>query len=55
MVVDIAKEVDGVVKDFKTVQKKATGVFGFLTQIFGKKEKVAPVEVVQPKKKKKRR
>ena len=53
LVVDAAKEIDGIVKDVKTVQKKASGVFGFLTQIFGKKEEVAPVEVVQPKKKKK--
>ena len=51
LVVDAAKEIDGIVKDVKAVQKKASGVFGFLTQIFGKKEEVAPVEVVQPKKK----
>ena len=52
LVVDAAKEIDGIVKDVKSVQKKASGVFGFLTQIFGKKEEVAPVQaVVQPKKK----
>jgi hypothetical protein len=34
IVTDIAKEVDGVVKDFKTVEKKAKGLFGFLTSLF---------------------
>lgn len=34
LVVDAAKEIDGVVKDFKAVEKKAKGLLGFLTQIF---------------------
>jgi len=38
IVTDIAKEVDGVVKDVKTVQKKAKGLLGFLSAVFGKKE-----------------
>ena len=47
IVTDIAKEVDGVVKDVKTVQKKAKGLLGFLSAVFGKKEEVQP-EVAQP-------
>jgi hypothetical protein len=42
IVTDIAKEVDGVVKDVKTVQKKAKGLLGFLTAIFGSKEEIKP-------------
>ena len=38
LVVDAAKELDGLVKDAKAVQKKAKGIFGFLTAVFGKKE-----------------
>ena len=38
IVTDIAKEVDGIVKDVKTVQKKAKGLLGFLSAVFGKKE-----------------
>jgi hypothetical protein len=34
LVVDAAKEIDGVVKDLKAVEKKAKGLFGFLSQIF---------------------
>ena len=37
-VVDAAKELDGLAKDAKAVQKKAKGIFGFLTAVFGKKE-----------------
>jgi len=54
IVTDIAHEVDGVVKDVKTVQKKAKGLLGFLGALFGEKEK--PKEEVQApvvKKKKK--
>ena len=40
IVTDIAKEVDGVVKDVKNVQKKAKGLFGFLTSIFGAKDEI---------------
>ena len=57
LVVDAAKEIDGVVKDVKNVQKKANGLFGFLTALFGKKEekiaenlqKVAPKSVKKKK------
>jgi len=54
IVTDITHEVDGVVKDVKTVQKKAKGLLGFLDALFGEKEK--PKEEVQApivKKKKK--
>ena len=54
IVTDIAHEVDGVVKDVKTVQKKTKGLLGFLGALFGEKEK--PKEEVQApivKKKKK--
>jgi len=54
IVTDIAKEVDGVVKDVKTVQKKAKGLLGFLSAVFGKKEEVQP-EVAQPVKKVKKK
>jgi len=37
-VVDAAKELDGLAKDAQAVQKKAKGLFGFLTAVFGKKE-----------------
>jgi len=54
IVVDIAKEVDGVVKDVKDVQKKAKGLFGFLTSLFGKPEEVK-TEAAQPVKKVKKK
>jgi len=54
IVADIAHEVDGVVKDVKAVQKKAKGLLGFLSAVFGKKEKVQP-EVAQPVKKVKKK
>ena len=38
LVVDATKELDGLAKDAKAVQKKAKGLFGFLTAVFGKKE-----------------
>ena len=41
-VTDIAKEVDGVIKDVKTVQKRTKGLFGFLKSIFGVEEKITP-------------
>ena len=56
IVADIAHEVDGVVKDVKDVQKKAKGLFGFLTAVFGKKEVVTlPPEQKQAKKVKKKK
>jgi hypothetical protein len=56
IVVDIAHEVDGVVKDVKDVQKKAKGLFGFLTSVFGKKEVVTlPPKEKQVKKTKKKK
>jgi len=54
IVTDIAKEVDGVVKDVKAVQKKAKGLLGFLTSVFGKKEEEQP-QVAQPAKKVKKK
>jgi hypothetical protein len=54
IVVDAAKEIDGIVKDVKSIQKKSKGLFGFLTSVFGKKEEVQP-EVVQPVKKVKKK
>jgi len=54
IVVDIAHEVDGVVKDAKAVQKKAKGLLGFLTSVFGKKEEEQP-QVAQPAKKVKKK
>ena len=54
IVVDIAHEVDGVVKDAKAVQKKAKGLLGFLTSVFGKKEEEQP-QVAQPTKKAKKK
>jgi hypothetical protein len=53
-VIDVAKEVDGVVKDVKAVQKRAKGLFGFLSAVFGKKEEEQP-QVAQPKKVKKKK
>lgn len=54
IVTDIAKEVDGVVKDVKTVQKKATGLLGFLGSLFGEKEKPKE-EIIAPVVKKKKK
>ena len=54
IVVDIAHEVDGVVKDAKAVQKKAKGLLGFLTSVFGKKEEEEP-KASQPVKKVKKK
>jgi len=54
IVTDIAHEIDGVVKDVKTVQKKAKGLLGFLSAVFGKKDEVQP-EVAQPTKKVKKK
>jgi len=54
IVTDIAKEVDGVVKDVKSVQKKAKGLLGFLSSVFSKKEEVQQ-EVAQPTKKVKKK
>ena len=54
IVTDIAHEVDGVVKDVKAVQKKAKGLLGFLSAVFGKKEEVQS-EVAQPAKKVKKK
>jgi len=53
IVVDIAHEVDGVVKDVKAVQKKAKGLLGFLTSVFGKKEEEQ--QTPQPAKKVKKK
>ena len=56
IVADISHEVDGVVKDVKAVQKKAKGLLGFLSAVFGKKEELqstadaAPVKKVKKKK-----
>jgi len=40
IVTDAVKEIDGIVKDAKNVQKKAKGLFGFLTAIFGQDKKI---------------
>jgi len=53
IVVDAAKEIDGIVKDVKSVQKKSKGLLGFLTAVFGKKEEQP--EVQQPVKKVKKK
>jgi hypothetical protein len=42
IVTDAVKEIDGVVKDVKDVQKKAKGLLGFLTAIFGNQDKIKP-------------
>ena len=51
-VVDVKKEIDGVVGDIKGIQKDAKGIFGFFAKLFATKEKptVAPVKA-KPKKK----
>jgi len=40
IVTDAVKEIDGIVKDAKDVQKKAKGLFGFLTAIFRQDKKI---------------
>ena len=40
IVTDAVKEIDGIVKDAKNVQKKTKGLFGFLTAIFGQDKKI---------------
>jgi hypothetical protein len=55
IVTDIAKEVDGVVKDVKNVQKKAKGLLGFLTAIFSPTKEEEQPQVVQPAKKVKKK
>jgi len=55
IVTDIAKEVDGVVKDVKNVQKKAKGLLGFLTVIFSPTKEEEQPQVVQPAKKVKKK
>ena len=48
-VVDAKKEIDGVVKDVKQVQKDANGIWGFLTGLFGgKKEPIQQKSVEKP-------
>jgi len=42
IVTDAVKEIDGIVKDVKKVEKKAKGLFGFLTAIFGVQKKIKP-------------
>jgi len=54
IVADISHEIDGVVKDVKTVQKKAKGLLGFLSAVFGKKEEEEP-KASQPVKKVKKK
>jgi len=54
IVTEIAHEVDGVVKDVKSVQKRAKGLLGFLTGVFGKKEEEQP-QVSKPAKKVKKK
>jgi len=55
IVVDIAHEVDGVVKDVKNVQKKAKGLLGFLTSVFGKKADLQSTADAAPVKKAKKK
>ena len=55
IVTDIAKEVDGVVKDVKNVQKKPKGLLGFLTAIFSPTKEEEQPQVVQPAKKVKKK
>jgi len=54
IITDISHEIDGVVKDVKTVQKKAKGLLGFLSAVFGKKEEEEP-KASQPAKKVKKK
>jgi len=41
IVVDAARELDGLAKDAQAVQKKAKGLFGFLTAIFSPSDKIS--------------
>jgi hypothetical protein len=41
IVVDAARELDGLAKDAQAVQKKAKGLFGFLTAIFTSSDKIS--------------
>jgi len=41
IVVDAARELDGLAKDAQAVQKKAKGLFGFLTAIFSSSDKIS--------------
>jgi len=41
IVVDAARELDGLAKDAQAVQKKAKGLFGFLTAIFSHSDKIS--------------
>jgi len=41
IVVDAARELDGFAKDAQAVQKKAKGLFGFLTAIFSHNDKIS--------------
>ena len=60
IVVDAARELDGLAKDAQAVQKKAKGLFGFLTAIFSSSDKISakneqnvqktPVKAVKKKK-----
>jgi len=51
-VVDAKKEIDGAIKDVKSVQKDVKGVWGFLTSLFsGKKEVIQQKSVEKPVKK----
>ena len=60
IVVDAARELDGFAKDAQAVQKKAKGLFGFLTAIFSPSDKISakneqnvqktPVKAVKKKK-----
>ena len=51
-VVDAKTEIDGVIKDVKSVQKDVKGVWGFLTSLFsGKKEVIQQKSVEKPVKK----
>ena len=55
IVTDAVKEIDGIVKDVKDVEKKARGFFGFLTSIFEKKVELTPLETQPVKKVKKKK
>jgi len=55
IVTDIAHEVDGVVKDVKSVQKKAKGLLGLLTAIFSPAKKEEQPQAAQPAKKVKKK
>jgi hypothetical protein len=50
VVMDLKKEVDGVIKDVKGVKEDAKGIFGFLTQIFSPKKETKHEVQETPKK-----